>query len=192
MLPAVLWYLAVTLIGLLAFPLAHRMLPALPGRGYALARALGVLLWGFVFWLLSSLGVLANDLGGLYFALLVLGALSLWALRGSGLSGLLAWFRENRGLVLAVEAVFLAAFAFMVLVRASNPEIAFPEQPMELAFVNASLRAPAMPPHDPWLSGYSISYYYFGYVQTAMMAKLTGVSAGAPVHIPNFLIFFLS
>ncbi len=43
---------------------------------------------------------------------------------------------------------------------------------MELAFINAILRSPAFPPHDPWLSGYAISYYYFGYVLVAMIARL--------------------
>ena len=59
----------------------------------------------------------------------------------------------------------------MAFVRAANPEILGTEKPMELAFINAILRSPAFPPHDPWLSGYAISYYYFGYVLVAMLAS---------------------
>jgi len=47
------WYIAVTIIGWLVFPLAYRLLPALPDKGYAFIRVLGLLLWGFVFWLLD-------------------------------------------------------------------------------------------------------------------------------------------
>ena len=63
----------------------------------------------------------------------------------------------------------------MAFVRANNPEIstAGGEKWMETAFINAILHSPMFPPHDPWLSGYAISYYYFGYVMTAMLAKLT-------------------
>ena len=47
-----LWYILVTLLGWLAFPLAYHIFPALTDRGYTLARALGLLIWGYVFWLL--------------------------------------------------------------------------------------------------------------------------------------------
>jgi hypothetical protein len=55
------WYLTLSLMGWLTFPLAYRMLPALPDRGYAFSRILGLLLWGYGFWLLGSLGVLYNE-----------------------------------------------------------------------------------------------------------------------------------
>ena len=38
------WYITITLLGLLTFPLAYRLLPALPDRGYALSRTLGLLI----------------------------------------------------------------------------------------------------------------------------------------------------
>jgi uncharacterized membrane protein len=56
MLVFIIWYLVISILGLLAFPLAYRLLPALADRGYAFSRTLGLLLWGFVFWLLSSMG----------------------------------------------------------------------------------------------------------------------------------------
>jgi uncharacterized membrane protein len=53
------------------------------------------------------------------------------------------------------------------------------EKWMETAFLRAILRSPTFPPHDPWLSGFAISYYYFGYVIIAMVTKL----AAAPPAI---------
>jgi hypothetical protein len=47
-----------------------------------------------------------------------------------------------------------------------------PAGAMEFAFLNAILRSDAFPPHDPWLSGFGISYYYFGYVMMAVMTYL--------------------
>jgi uncharacterized membrane protein len=63
---------------------------------------------------------------------------------------------------------------------------------MELAFINAILRSPTFPPHDPWLSGFSISYYYFGYVLTAMLAKFTGTLGSVAFNLMLALIFALS
>lgn len=192
MLSALLWYFTITLIGWITFPLVYRLLPALVDRGYAFTRAVGLLLWAYAFWLLASLGILRNDLGGLLFSVLLLIALSGWALRSVSLEEMADWVRKQRSLVLVVEILFLVAFAFMGLVRAANPEILGTEKPMELAFINAILNSPEFPPHDPWLSGYAISYYYFGYVMVAMLAKLTGTPGGVAFNLGVTLVFALS
>ena len=66
------WYLLVTILGLVTFPLAYRLFPALKGRGYAFSRALGMLLWGYIFWMLGSFGLLSNNPGGIMLALILL------------------------------------------------------------------------------------------------------------------------
>ena len=107
MLPVIFWYLIVSLVGLLAFPLAYRFLPALPDRGYAFSRALGLLLWGFTFWLLSSFGFLTNDVGGFLIALALVVGMSLWVLRSVEVDEVLGWLRENRSLVVTIEVLFV-------------------------------------------------------------------------------------
>lgn len=201
------WYLAVSLLGLLTFPLAFRLFPALADRGYSLARVLGLLLWGYIFWLLASLGIASNNLGGLILALLILAGLSAWAFWKTAHdqqtpdeqpslvtrhSSLVTWLKSNLCLITTIEILFLLSFAFLALVRAANPEIVGTEKPMELAFINAILRSPAFPPHDPWLSGYAISYYYFGYVLTAMLAKLTATPGPLAFNLMLSLVFALS
>ncbi|MCG8377192.1 MAG: DUF2298 domain-containing protein, partial [Chlorobiales bacterium] len=186
---ALRWYLILSLLGWLSFPLAYRLLKKLPDRGYSLARPLGLLLWGFIFWLLGSYGLLGNDAGGLIVALLLLLALSYWALRDLQTGEIIRWLREKARLVLTVEVLFLLAFVGMALLRANNPAANSTEKPMELAFVNAILQSPTMPPHDPWLSGYSISYYYFGYLMTAMLATASGVLGGVAFNLSLAMIF---
>ncbi len=186
------WYFSVTALGLLAFPLLYRLLPNLPDRGYAVSRALGLLLWGFIFWLLASLGILRNDTGGLVFAAALLGGLSLWALWDVHPAKLGAWLRSHARPVIVVELLFLLAFAGWAVVRAANPEALGTEKPMELAFTNAILNSPTFPPHDPWLSGYAISYYYFGYVMMAMLARLGETSGGVAFNLGLALVFALS
>ncbi len=207
MLQFFLWYLLVSTLGWLTFPLAFRLFPALADRGYSLARAFGMLVWGFVFWLMASLGIVQNDGGGLLLGLVVLAGLSAWALltidRGRqtvsdgnatvhGPSSIVSWIKSNLRVVVTVESLFFLAFAFLAFVRAGNPEIVGTEKPMELAFINAILHSPAFPPHDPWLSGYAISYYYFGYVMTAMLAKATGTLGSVAFNLMLALVFALS
>ena len=199
-----LWYLTLTLLGLLSFPLAWRLFPALADRGYSLSRTLGLLLWAFTFWLSTSFGFTRNEGQAILFALVILTAVSAWSLTRKTenqaetasftgrLSSLAAWLRSNRALVLTVETLFLVAFAFMALVRANNPENVGTEKPMELAFINAILRSPTFPPHDPWLSGYAISYYHFGYIMAAMLAKFTFTSGSVAFNLMLALVFALS
>ncbi|HSV85632.1 MAG TPA: DUF2298 domain-containing protein, partial [Levilinea sp.] len=177
------WYLLITLAGWITFPLAFRLLPLLPDRGFALARSLGLLLWGFGFWLLTSLGVLQNDSGGMLMGLAILAGLSAWSLRGEYRSEVIAWLRAKKGLVITAEILFLAAFGLWAFIRAGDPNILGTEKPMEMAFINAILRSPGFPPNDPWLSGYSISYYYFGYVMIAMLTRLSGVEPGVGFNL---------
>ena len=79
MIPFAFWYISLTILHWLTLPLAHRLFPALADRGYALSRSLGLLLWGYLFWLMASLGIAQNDVGGLLLALAILAALSAWA-----------------------------------------------------------------------------------------------------------------
>ncbi len=192
-LPAFLkWYIAVTAGGLLALPLAFKFFRHLPDRGYTFAKPFGLLTIGYGFWMLGSLGFLRNDVPSLLFAAAAVGGLGVWWLGRAGLAELRAWLREQRAVVLAVEALFLAAFALMALVRAYNPEILGTEKPMEYMFINSILRSPAFPPNDAWLSGHVISYYYFGYVMVASLARLTGTASAAAFNLGLALLFALT
>ena len=189
------WYLLVTFLGWLTFPLAYRLFPALADRGFSLARALGLLVWAYGFWLMASLGLTQNDGGGLLLALVVLAALSgASLLKRARRKTLWEWIKSNVRLIVVVEVLFFLAFAAWAFVRASNPNIetAGGEKTMEMAFINAIMRSPTFPPHDPWLSGYAISYYYFGYVMTAMLAEATGTLGSVAHNLMFALVFALS
>jgi uncharacterized membrane protein len=187
-----LWYVILSLLGWLAFPLVYHLFPNLADRGFTFCRTLGLLIWAYLFWLLASLQLLRNDLASLLLVILVLAFLGAWLGRRVGAIELAGWIRSHRRNILVVEALFLVSFALMTLVRAANPDIMGTEKPMELAFINAILRSPTFPPHDPWLSGYAISYYYFGYVMVAMLAKLTATPGGVAFNLGISTVFALS
>jgi YYY domain-containing protein len=178
----VIWWLALQLLGLAALPLAFRLFQRLPDRGYAFARPLGLLLTGYLFWLGANLGLLQNTQGGVLLALIAVAGLSWLAYHrwpGRDETRLLPWLGEHWRLVVVVEVVFALAFAGWAWFRGFSPDLMTTggEKFMEIAFINAILRSEAFPPLDPWLSGFSISYYYFGYVMTALVTRFTGVPA---------------
>ena len=181
MLATLSWWFVLQLFTLAVLPLAWRLFARLPGRGYPLAKALGLLLVAYLLWLGATLHVLPNSFGGAVVALLIVAGASWWLGRdgwrrdADGARPLAAWLKANRWLVLATELLFLFVLVGWAAFRAYNPDIAGTEKPMEFAFVNGILRSPLFPPQDPWLSGYGISYYYFGYVMLAALVNLTGV-----------------
>src|SRR5258705_5876252 len=89
------WYLAALIAGWLALPLAFHLFRHLPDGGYSLAKPLGLLAAGLVFWLLGSLGFLHNDAPGVIFSAVVVFAAGLAWLRRPGLIALRAWLAEH-------------------------------------------------------------------------------------------------
>lgn len=191
MIEFIFWYLTITILGLITFPVAHRLFPGLPDRGYTISRVLGLLVWGYFHWMLGILGLSRNDLSGLILALGISLGICLLMLYREGPEKTLPWIADNLQIILVVELIFLTTFAGWAWVRSLNPEIMGTEKPMELAFINAILRSETFPPHDPWLSGYSISYYYFGYLLVSMLAKLTGTVGSVAFNLGISLVFGL-
>ena len=202
MIQFLLWYLTLSLLGLFTFPLVYHLFPKFADRGYTLARTTGLLIWSYAFWILATLGIAQNNIGGILLGLAILIGLSSWAFtKTTGHQStntdnptpeILLWLKANARLIYTTEALFFITFSALALFRAANPEALGTEKPMELAFINAILRSPTFPPRDPWLSGYAISYYHFGYIMTAMIAKITATAGSIAFNLMTALVFALS
>jgi YYY domain-containing protein len=159
-----IWYVVVQLVSVAVLPLTLRTLRALPDRGYSLAKILGILLTGVVYWLGYSYGLLRNERGGVWLALIFVAMVS-WLV---GRSHFVEWWRMLRQggrmrAVVAAEVIFLLAFVGWALVRAYDPNVDHTEEPMDLMFMSSIWASATYPPQDAWLAGFPISYYYLGY-----------------------------
>lgn len=193
------WWAAIQLFGLAALPLTRRVFARLPDRGYAFSKIVGLLLVSYLVWLGASAGAWENNLVGILIALLLTAGLgaALSARRGKQKLGtrLRQYWQAEWRQILAVEALFLLAFAGWALVRAYAPDkILFMsgEKFMEISFLNGVLNSPHFPPLDPWLSGYGISYYYFGYVMMGVMTRVTSVIPTVGFDLYDALLFGLT
>lgn len=176
------WWFIVTAIGIVMLPLCLAMLRRLPDRGYTLSKPFGLLLVGYTFWLLNSFSILPNSAVGIILATAPLIALSGWfAYRER--EELQAWIREHWPYIAGVEALFFVAFITAVWLRTTVGDISGTEQPMDLMFVNATMQADTFPPQDPWLSGHTVAYYYFGYLLVGMLGQLASVPGDVAYNI---------
>jgi YYY domain-containing protein len=185
------WFFLIEILGWIAFPLAFSIFKKFKDRGYSISKTLALLLTGYLFWIGNTFSFIGNDNYGVIFSIMVVVIVSTYAAFKIGLGEILTWIRENSKIVLFYEVVFVFGFLSWSFVRATNPAILGTEKPMEQAFIMGIMRSPAFPPADPWLSGYSISYYYFGYLVVAMFMHVAGTSSGIAFNLAISLWFAL-
>jgi YYY domain-containing protein len=176
------WVLTTEVVGLAVLPLL---------RGYfdnrrdaaLLSRPVGLAVVAYVGWVLSFF-----HLGFSRFALLLalgLVALASWRLRrrtAPGTPAREAWWGDEERLA---AILFWSATGVFLLIRAVGPAVFGAEKYMDLAFVNSLARLNGMPPSDPWMSGHTINYYYWGYLLAAAQAKLSGLPPLLPSVTPT-------
>jgi YYY domain-containing protein len=191
----VVWWLALTVLGLVAWPLTFVVFRHMRGRGYLFARALGWLIVGYINWLLASLGWMKNSLLTIGLGILLLGLLSYWLWRRNR-PAISEFWRAQRPYILFAEGLFLAAYLGFVGIRLLNPDLWQPwqggEKFMEFAFLNAITRSAHFPPYDPYFAGGYMNYYYYGQYLVAMLIKLTGIQASVAFNLAVPTLFALT
>ncbi len=191
MIDVMLFYLVLTAMGLAAFPLVSLLLPNLPDRGYPLARVLGLVLTTFLCWYLAAPMLFSYTRGLITACIFIVAVLSLIVVFKRA-DDLKTFFRRRLGYVLVSEALFLILYLFFALVRAHFPNISGTEQPMDLGLLNGIVRNSHLPPNDPWMTGQTITYYYFGYLMLAMITKLSAVAGGVAYNLSLATLFALA
>jgi YYY domain-containing protein len=194
---AIVWWIALQLLGLAALPIGAVLFRALPDRGYAMSKPLGMLLVGWLAYMLAMGRILHFDRLSLIVCLLAVAGLSLFLLLRNGralLNDLRAHFSNHQAQIYVVvcEVIFLVAYVTWAWVRAHNPDIVDQEKFMDFGFLNAILKSDTFPPNDMWLAGYSINYYYFGYILVAGLTALSGVATEVAFNLANVTLFSLT
>ncbi len=178
----IVWYATIFLFGALAFPLVFALFPMMADGGYAVCKLASMLLVAWFAWALSSLKIPVWSQAGILFSLALLTALSAF-LGYRNRIRLAAFLRDHWRRLVWIELIGMIAFAAMIMVRLTNPDLWHPfkggEKPMDFAYLNGVLRSTIFPPIDPWFAGGFINYYYFGYVLLGAPTLLLGV-------IPSF------
>src|SRR3989338_1939595 len=153
---------------------------------YALSKLLGLLLFGYSVWLLSSLRIL--DFQNIFFVRILFtlaAAASIYALWKY-------WPREWRNILkntLTVEAFWIFFYFLYLWLRSHNAEIHGTERFMDMALFKASSMTNYFPPIDPWRAGSPINYYYYGHYLFSIISNLSGVAANYAYNFTLGIIF---
>lgn len=176
MISGTIWWLIISLLGWAIWPVTRWLFTCSPGRGWAVTRLVGLVLATWLYWLVSSLGLIPPGR-----------AWAISASLGCVLGGIVAWYKLLKahphplaGLwreILVTELLFAAIWVAYLAFRGGTPAIQHTEQPMDLAMLSATLQSRSMPPIDPWLAGEPVSYYYGGYLIVGLLAHLTATPA---------------
>lgn len=165
------WYLLSLAAASAGFSLTSRLFSH-PLVAWALARPLGMALPAFFSWYAGQLGVAQ----WVWVALPMLVA----GIFGAGAG---AW--RQRKAIFEVELLGLASFWVLAFLRAPNFPVTGTEKPMDLAILATLLRAQPLPPEDPWLAGYRLAYYHWGFLPWLLLGKLSGFF---PDQLYNLLV----
>ncbi len=187
MAPLLAFWCAALLLAGFAFPIAQRLFRRFPDAGAGLAFPLGLMLCGYGYFVLRSVGILPQGQGGFLLAFALFGLVGLLVARTDPRFAGTA--RRSSAGIAASAGVFTAAFFGYATFRSYQSAIGGTEQPMDLLFLNAMLESPSYPPEDPWLAGSSVSYYYFGYLQSALLSGVSGTEASAGYNLGLAAVF---
>ena len=172
----------IEVLGLAAMPLAAVVLGRLPGAASASPSRSGLLLATWLVWMRRQLGtcVAARALGDRG-----IGAAARWlrgraraAVRAGGAAGA-PELPPPHGAAVVGGGWPRRVRASMALLVAYSPDVWNTEKPMDMAFINAAGDARHFPPHDPWMAGEDLNYYYLGHLMAAGLVRLSGVEPDA-------------
>jgi YYY domain-containing protein len=173
----IVWYISVSLLGLLVYPLLRVTLPGLPDHGYPLVRTAGMLILAYLTWLAGSVNIPFNRLT-ISMVLLVMAAGGGYLAYRQRDELRMEW-KSKRKYFLIVEGLVLAFFLIFLFIRLGNPDLWHPwkggEKPMDFSYFNAVLKSTTFPPYDPWYAGGYLNYYYWGYVFVGVLVKWLGI-----------------
>src|SRR5215212_1367812 len=211
-----IWWLTVQAFGLAGMPLTRFLFRALPDRGYAFGKSLGLLLAGYLAWLLAMLGLAPFGRVLVVVCALAVCLIGLLIARGQpttdraeagaapnrirsfSLFNVRFSIPTNWRMLLTYEIIFTVAFLLLLRMRGYDygilvsPNPYGTERPMDYALFNAIRVSANFPPHDPWLAGYGINYYYFGYLLMAVVSLVSGIGEGLAYNLSLAIIFGLT
>ena len=180
-----IWWLALEITGFAALPIASYICRNLKDYGYSVSKPLGLLLLTYISWIISFSAGYST-----YSVVLALGIIAIVSRIVYRKKGLLI----DKDYVIKFEVLFLLAFLGFAVIRAYSPDIYWTggEKIMDITYINSLLRTSQFPPADPWMSGTSIYYYYFGYLIVADLIKITAVLPSVAFNLATASFFALS
>lgn len=184
--PFLKWYSLVFLLGCGFSPLAGILFQGFSDRGYLFAKALGIGVTGYVFWVLVCAGIFpfcaAYGWGTTVFCIAVCWIGARRYLKGSRRQG------ADPGLMLTEEFLFLLFFLMWTYFAGFRPEASGTEKFMDYGFMASMMRSDTLPSADIWYSQGNMNYYYGGQYYAVYLTKLSFTRVQETYHLMRALV----
>src|SRR5579872_329356 len=189
------WWFILFIFGVIFLPLSSNIFSLFADKGYIFSKIIGMALITYTVLLLGFLHILPFYTPSiicllLFFAFILYKPFfsiknRAFLLKRSRFSHLLQFWK----IFLFEEVIFFVGLYAWSMIRSYQPDIHGLEKYMDFGFLNSILRTTYFPPKDMWFPPFSINYYYFGHLATAILTKLSTLPSNITFNLMIATLF---
>jgi len=165
------WWLTIFLIGIIFIPATSLIFSTFFDKGYIFAKIIGIALISYCVFILGFLKILPFGMQSILLVTAIFLVINFFIKRKIILPK--TKNEPSFSIFIFEEVMFLGILVFWSFIHAHQPDIHGLEKYMDFGFINSILRTKYFPPLDMWFTPYSINYYYFGHLATAVLTRLS-------------------
>lgn len=179
------WWLCILGIGLLFLPLTQIIFKKFFDKGYVFSKSLGIAVLSYCSLVLGTTHILPFGIPSLLTIIVIAITINIYFLRKTKPKINM----RTISIIGIQEILFLGCILFWSYIKSFQPDIHGLEKYMDYGFMNSILRSTYLPPIDMWYPPFSINYYYFGHLTTAVLIKLTNIPGPVAYNLMLSTIF---
>src|SRR3989344_4725144 len=189
------WWFTIFVIGVVFLPLTINLFSNFFDKGYIFSKIIGIVAISYTIFILGLSHIASFTKPTLFLLLtfyLFLNIRLYLINKNEKISlnnTLVRNFKEKWVVFLLEEIIFFVTLLFWSFVRSHQPDIHGLEKYMDFGFINSILRSEYFPPKDVWFTPFSINYYYFGHLVTAVLTKISSISSNISYNLMLSSIF---
>lgn len=175
------WWSILFLIGIGFLPLTFYFFDKFFDKGYIFSKLIGLILTGYVVYILGLAKLV--PFATLYIFIIFFTLVLAFVIALPKRWRILYILKKFWPTFILEELLFLAVLFVWAYIHSFAPDIHGLEKYMDFGFVNSFLRSEYFPAKDMWFTPFSINYYYFGHLLTAMLTKMSGISSAITFNL---------
>ena len=195
MISTILWLFILNIISLIYLPILWKFFGLINFNFNGHIKIFSILFSTYFTWIAVSINLFEFTLLGIYLSLI-------FPIIASGIiffrnqEKFITFLRNNFKEILKFEFIFLFSFLAFAIIRSFNPDLWHPfrggEKPMEMSYLSALLNSKNLPPFDPWFSGASMNYYYYGLWIFSNLIALSQINTFIGFNLAVCTVFAIS
>ncbi len=177
------WWITLFIIGIIFLPLTSLIFHSFFDKGYIFAKVIGIAVISYLVFVLGILKMAPFTeatiflVSGIFLFINIFILVKVPPLQRRNL------LKSSWKMFIFEEVLFSAILLVWSFIHAHGPDIHGLEKYMDFGFINSILRAEYFPPLDMWFTPFSINYYYFGHLTTAVLTKLSNLPSSITFNL---------